>query len=84
MNVSSPVTATLVRPTKATLMASQRVRVTLCVHARRQVPVSISRATSGAPQNAPMMAGIPTSAVLRNFSRWSWEKKPSPGVTVAG
>ena len=69
ITVSNPVTATLARPTIATLIASQRVRVMLCVHARRHVPVSNSRATSGAPQNAPIMAGTPTRAVLRNFNR---------------
>ena len=33
------------------------MRLTLCVQARRNVPVSSSRAMSGAPQNMPMSAG---------------------------
>ena len=45
------------RPTTPSLAPSQRDRVTLCVHARRNVPASISRATSGAPQKIPMRPG---------------------------
>jgi hypothetical protein len=39
------------------LVASQRVRVTLWVQASWKVPASNSRVSSGAAQNVPMMAG---------------------------
>ena len=55
-------TAITATPTSATLTASQRRRVTLCVHARRCVPLSNSRATIGAPQSIPSRAGIASSA----------------------
>ena len=57
MRLSSPATAMLARPTTPSLTASQRVRVTLWVQASRKVPVSSSRATSGAPQKMPSSAG---------------------------
>src|SRR6266571_3196805 len=41
----------------ATLVSAQRTRPTLCVHARRWVPCSSSRAIRGAPQNTPTSAG---------------------------
>jgi len=43
MRLSSPATAMLAAPATASLTASQRVRVTPWVHARRNVPVSNSR-----------------------------------------
>ncbi len=44
-------------------------RLTLCVQARRNVPVSSSRATSGAPQNMPMSTGtMSTSAAASTCS----------------
>jgi hypothetical protein len=46
-----------VRPTAVSLTASHRVRVTDWFQARAEVPVSSSRAISGAPQNRPMTAG---------------------------
>jgi hypothetical protein len=46
-----------VRPTTVSLTASHRVRVTDWFQARSEVPVSSSRAISGAPQNRPMTAG---------------------------
>ena len=42
---------------RPSLTATQRDRVTLWFHASRNVPASISRVTSGAPQNMPMSAG---------------------------
>jgi hypothetical protein len=57
MRLSSPAVATAASPTTASLMASQRVRVTLWFQASLPVCTSISRAISGAPQNTPMMAG---------------------------
>src|SRR6266542_2467478 len=55
--LSSPVTATVAVPATASLTASQRVRLMLWVQTSRWVPASYSRATSGAPQNAPISAG---------------------------
>src|SRR5580704_1984345 len=57
IRLSSPPTAALARPTSPSLTRSQRRRLTLCVQARRKVPVSSSRATSGAPQNIPITTG---------------------------
>ena len=56
MRLSSPATAVLDSPTRPSLAASQRFRVTPWVHARRNVPFSSSRATSGAPQKIPRRA----------------------------
>ncbi len=68
-------------PLQRACVASQRVRVTLCVHASRCVPFSNSRAMSGAPQNTPIRAGTTTSAVPMSSSSWSslvsW--MPTPG-----
>jgi hypothetical protein len=57
MRVNSSPAAMAAAPAMASLAASQRVRVTPWVHARRKVPVSSSRATSGAPQNIPIRPG---------------------------
>ena len=57
MRLSSPPMAMLARTPMHSLTASQRFLVTLWVQARRKVPVSSSRATSGAPQNMPSSAG---------------------------
>ena len=57
MRLKSPAVAMAARPIKPSLTASQRVRVTLWLHARANVPASISRVTSGAPQKTPMRAG---------------------------
>jgi hypothetical protein len=45
------------RPVRVSLTASHRVRVMDWFQARAEVPVSSSRAISGAPQNRPMTAG---------------------------
>jgi hypothetical protein len=55
--LSSPVIAIADRPANPTLVASQRRRPMLWLQASRCVPVSSSRATSGAPQNAPITGG---------------------------
>ncbi len=55
--LSASVRAMAVRPPTASLTASHRVRVTDWFQARAAVPVSSSRAISGAPQNRPMTAG---------------------------
>ena len=68
IRLSKPVAATLAAPTSASLTATQRVRVTLWVQARRWVPFSNSRLISGAPQNAPTRAGTATSAVPMSSS----------------
>ena len=46
------------------LVASHRPRVTLWVQTSRWVPPSSSRATSGAPQNAPSSAGATATATM--------------------
>jgi hypothetical protein len=61
MRLRSPVTAMQARPVTASRTASQRGRVTLWVQASRKVPVSSSRAMSGAPQKAPSRAGSTSS-----------------------
>ena len=78
MRLSSPAAAMLARPTTPSLTASQRVRVTLWVHARRKVPVSSSRATSGAPQKIPMSAGaaMTRSVDERPAERCIWLRTP--------
>ena len=58
----APPTTALASPTRPSLTASQRRRLTLCVQARRKVPVSSSRATSGAPQNIPMSTGTTSTS----------------------
>ena len=58
--------AMLARTPMHSRMASHRFLVTLCVQARRKVPVSSSRATSGAPQNMPSSAGATRSACGAN------------------
>jgi hypothetical protein len=68
MRLSSPVTAMLAAPTTASLTASHRVRVALCVQARRCVPLSSSRLINGAPQKAPTRAGTRTRTVPINSS----------------
>ena len=45
-------------PPMAILTSSHLVRVTDWFHISRWVPVSSSRAISGAPQNAPMTRGV--------------------------
>ena len=53
----SPAMAALATAPRPSFTASQRVRVTPWVHARRKVPVSNSLEMSGAPQNMPMTKG---------------------------
>jgi hypothetical protein len=55
--LSSPAAAIAIRPVRPSLVASQRVRVTLWFHTSMWVPASSSRVTRGAPQNMPMIAG---------------------------
>ncbi len=57
IRLSTPAAARLARPRTVSLMASQRSRVTLWFQASRNVPLSSSRAISGAPQNRPITAG---------------------------
>ena len=69
IRLKSPPTAALARPTSPSLTSNQRIRLTLCVQARRKVPVSSSRAMSGAPQNMPMRTGtMSTRAVAKTCS----------------
>ena len=55
--VSTPTATAAASAVTPSLMASHRVRVTDWVQASRWVPASSSRATSGAPQNTPMITG---------------------------
>ena len=55
--LSSPTATAAASAVTPSLVASQRVRVTDWFQASRWVPVSSSRATSGAPQKMPMTAG---------------------------
>src|SRR5450755_3596437 len=71
MRLSRPAAAMAASPIRPSLTASQRVRVTLWLHASRNVPASISRAISGAPQNAPMRAGAPYSTTTPTRSSTS-------------
>ena len=82
IRLSNPAATKLASPTRPSLTTSQRRRLTLCVQARRNVPVSSSWAMSGAPQNIPMSAGTTrTSAVTRELQpRGTWR----PDGVVAG
>jgi len=61
------------------LTASQRVRLTLCVQARRWVPASSSRATSGAPQKTPIAAGTASRiGPISCLSTSSWARNAAP------
>ena len=69
IRLRSPATAALARPTSPSLTSNQRIRLTLWVQAKRNVPVSSSRAMSGAPQNMPMSTGtMSTRAVAKTCS----------------
>jgi hypothetical protein len=68
MRLSASVTAMAARPGSASLLASHRVRVMLWVQAMRNVPVSNSRAISGAPQKMPMTAGARTMPAIPSRS----------------
>ena len=57
IRLSASVTAMAARPVRASLTTSHRVRVMPWVQASRQVPVSSSRAISGAPQKMPVITG---------------------------
>ena len=57
IRLNASVTTMAATPISTSLTASQRVRVMLWFQASRNVPVSSSRAISGAPQNMPMTAG---------------------------
>jgi hypothetical protein len=69
MRLSSPVAIIAAPPTSASFEPSQRVRVTLWVQARRKLPVSSSRAMSGAPQKIPISAGTMKSSAVIAFCR---------------
>lgn len=80
-------------PTRASLAASQRVRVTLWVKASLHVPCSNSRASSGAPMKTPASAGrnvtqtsrLPHSVWRpRNWSTsWAQPRWPAGSATQA-
>jgi hypothetical protein len=71
----SPAAVMAARPVRASLTASQRVRVTLWFHTSRWVPASSSRVISGAPQNSPISAGrTSTTAVTARKGPW-WSPK---------
>jgi len=56
--LSASVTAMAAKQPTVSLAASHRARVTDWLQARTKVPVSSSRASSGAPQNRPVTAGV--------------------------
>ena len=56
--LSASVMVMAASPPTASLTASHLVLVTDWLQARSKVPVSSSRAISGAPQNRPMTAGV--------------------------
>ena len=58
--------AALATAPRPSFTASQRLRVTPWVHARRKVPASNSLETSGAPQNMPMSKGTTRRRKARN------------------
>jgi hypothetical protein len=64
MRLRPSVTAIAARAPTVSLTASHRVRVTDWFQARAEVPVSSSRAISGAPQNRPMTAGASRTDAL--------------------
>ena len=55
--VIAPPQAAAASSSQPALTVSQRVRVTLCVHAKSLVRVSSSCATSGAPHSMPSTTG---------------------------
>jgi hypothetical protein len=57
MRLTASVTAIAATPVSVSLTVSHRVRVMLWLQASRQVPVSSSRAISGAPQKIPTITG---------------------------
>ena len=63
-SVSTPMATAAPSSARPSLVASQRPRVTLWVQTSRWVPASSSRATSGAPQNAPSSAGATASTTM--------------------
>ncbi len=65
---NTAVTTIAAAASTTSFVASHRPRVTPCVHASRWVPSSSSRASSGAPQNAPIAAGTPISTVPSSCS----------------
>src|SRR5262245_26169979 len=96
--LSSPTVATDAPPMRASSVASQRVRVTDWFQARRYVPVSSSRAISGAPQKMPIRAGtryiayvarsytvplVPLLASSRKFSIALVQLLPQPATLAA-
>jgi hypothetical protein len=66
------------------LTVNQRVRVTLCTQVHCSEPVSISCATSGAPQNSPSRAGtISVISMIRPVaSPLPLNRPPSPLVQL--
>jgi len=66
MRLRSPAMAALATAPRPSFTASQRVRVTPWVHARRKVPASNSLEMSGAPQNMPMSKGTASTRKSRN------------------
>ncbi|WP_254715024.1 hypothetical protein [Actinomadura sp. NAK00032] len=72
---ASPEAAIAASPTRPSLTASQRLREMLWFHTSRCVPLSSSRAMSGAPQKIPMRAGrTVTIAIMAPYSTW-WSVK---------
>ena len=84
IRVRSPAAAIDARPTSPSLVASQRVRLTLWVQASRNVRFSSSRATRGAPQKIPMSAGATRTTCPSCWRRRSFpEEAPVAVAAVA-
>src|ERR1700729_2692591 len=65
---TTPPQAAAASRAQPTLTVSQRLRVMLCIQANWLVPVSISRATRGPPQNTPRRHGTTTVNVTSSDS----------------
>ncbi len=75
IKLKSPVAAIAATTTIPTRVTYHRRRVTLWVHDSRNVPVSISRATNGAPQNIPSNNGNARRRSLISLNDWSFDMK---------
>ena len=67
--VSTPTAVAPARAVTPSLVASHRLRVTDWAQASRWVPASSSRATSGAPQNTPMITGATATTTIAALKR---------------
>ena len=78
--MNTPAAAATVTASSTSLASVQRHRPKPWVQAYRKVPVSISRASTGAPANAPISAG--TACSMKPLARKPFV--PSKAVTIFG